>query len=154
MYRPVCLTVAAAEIIRSVIIIVSTQTTRPSFVCFGHFEVDSRAPVPRQREAKRALHQDVVSQPLNENITYCLWQTQPENMNMKQTNNTRISIMFDIEMCCHRTFSVILSSACYRDLKSIENHKWPRFIMFSDKPYTSNRVIYPSVSRFINSLFH
>lgn len=76
VFQPVCLTVAAAEIIRSVIIVVSAQATRPAFVLLSHSEVDAGASIPGQREAKRALHQDVVSESLDKHVMNRLGQSQ------------------------------------------------------------------------------
>lgn len=41
-----------------------------------HFEVDAGASIPGQRETKRALHQDVVSESLNKDIMNRLGQSQ------------------------------------------------------------------------------
>lgn len=59
------LTTSGGEVIAGKVIEVPTQTTGGTLVLFAHFQVDAGAPIPRQREAKHALHQQVIGQSLD-----------------------------------------------------------------------------------------
>lgn len=69
------LTTSSGEVITSYVIEVPTQATWGSLVILTHLQVNARAPVPGQREAKNTLYEQVVRQSLNKHTTYSLRQT-------------------------------------------------------------------------------
>lgn len=69
------LTASSGEVITSNIVEVPTQATRGALVLLAHLQVDARASIPGQREAKHALHEQVISQSFNKDTTHSLRQT-------------------------------------------------------------------------------
>lgn len=57
---------------------VPTQTTGSPLVLLAHLQVDPRASIPGQREAKHTLHQKIICQSLNKNTAHSVRETQPE----------------------------------------------------------------------------
>ena len=70
-------TTGSGEVIAGQVVEVPTQATGGALVLLAHLHIHSGATVPRQREAKHTLHQEVVSQALNEHTTHGLGQTKP-----------------------------------------------------------------------------
>lgn len=68
------LTTGSGEVIASKVVEVPTQATGGPLVLLAHLQVDSRASVPGQREAKHTFHQQVIGQSLNEHTAYSLRQ--------------------------------------------------------------------------------
>ena len=68
----VCLTAGCGEVIVGQVVVVPTEATGGAMVLFRHLQIYSAPPVPRQREAKHALHQQVVSQTLYKHTSYSL----------------------------------------------------------------------------------
>lgn len=69
------LTTNSSEVITSKVVEVPTQATGGTMVLLAHLQVDTRASIPRQREAKHTLHQQVISQSLNKHTSNSLRQT-------------------------------------------------------------------------------
>ncbi len=69
------LTTGSGEVIASKVVEVPTQATGGTLVLLAHLQVDTRAPIPGQREAKHALHQQVIGQSLNEHTADSLRET-------------------------------------------------------------------------------
>lgn len=69
------LTAGGGEVIASEVVEVPTQATGGTLVLLAHLQVDTRASIPGQGEAKRTLHQQVIGQPLNKHTSDSLRQT-------------------------------------------------------------------------------
>lgn len=69
------LTTGSGEVIASKVVEVPAQATGGALVVLAHLQVDTRASIPGQREAKHTLHKQVISQSLNKHTAYSLRQT-------------------------------------------------------------------------------
>ncbi len=69
------LTAGSGEVIASEVVEIPTQATGGTLVLLAHLQVDTRASIPGQGEAKHTLHQQVIGQTLNKHTADCLRQT-------------------------------------------------------------------------------